>query len=729
MSRLVLLTPVLLLSVFAFSAGEEEGHMHGPDGRHIVTASQSGSTSSSFILSHHDMRVEGSDGKSIEGVVVHSTIAPKATPDKAIHTELNVYEPENEVYGSHMTYQASGEYILSQDVKLPDGKQIKVEFPVYVPEVSEATHEPQATSSQSNLFLQIGGGLFVLGLLYGAFRLGQKKGAVTGASALAILLLVGGATPNISYAAEGEEGHMHGPDGRHIVTETDAAKATGPQLKAFPTPDQGEVSEKTVDGIKFVLTIENEEMSPDPDLISVSEAQIELIGLKTGTVELSQTAGGLQTTGRVSANPNGLVKVNARAGGRITALGALPGTEVKRGKMLAIIDSPDLATAQSMYRQANAEVSQGNSAIKIAESGVNSARTELQIAESNFTRQKQLAETGAFASPALESAKSEVSSAKATVEVAQTNVKALVARLARLAQGLQSGVVAKKEVEQAEADLEGARSDLTDAETQLALANSALKREESIAQKGLRNAKEVESALAQVQLAKAGLTSAQNRLTQAKADLSRIQSGIRVAIDQIRILGGSPGGGNSITITAPIAAEVEHRFVSVGQTISAGEQLYDLLNADIVWVLADVFEKDLKSIKIGQSIEVVADAHPDFVYEGEIAFIHNEVNPETRTTPVRIVINNPGEKLKQNMFVRVILGTSDEALTLVPTAAVQKDGGLDVVFTEEKKGVYRRTIVQVQSTVGERTIISGVKKGQTVVTSGSYQLLNMGGGK
>lgn len=729
MSRLVLLIPALLLSSFAFSAGDEEGHMHGPDGRHIVTEPQSDSSGGSFILSHHDMRVEGTDGKSIEGVVVNSTISPKATPNKAIHTELNVYEPENEVYGSHFTYQEPGEYILSQDVKLPDGKQIKVEFPLYVPEVGEATHAPHAKSATGNLPLQIGGGLVALGLLYGAFRLGQKKGAVTGASALAILLLIGAATPNFSYAAEDEEGHVHGPDGRHIVTEKEAAKDTGPQLRAFPTPDQGDTAEKTVDGIKSVLSIENEEVSPDPDLISISETQIELIGLKTGTVELSQTAGGLQTTGRVSANPNGLVKVNARAGGRITALGALPGTEVKRGKMLAIIDSPDLANAQSMYRQANAEVSQGNAAIKIAESGVSSARTELQIAESNFTRQKQLAETGAFASPALESAKSDVSSAKATVEVAQTNVITLATRLARLSQGLQSGVVAKKEVDQAAADLEEARSDLTDAETQLALANSALKREESIAQKGLRNAKEVESAQAQVQLARAGLTSAQNRLTQAKADLSRIQSGIRVAIDQIRILGGSPGGSNSITITAPIAAIVDHRLVSVGQTISAGEQLFDLLNANVVWVLADVFEKDLKSIKIGQSIEVVADAHPDFVYEGEIAYIDNEVNPETRSTSVRIVINNPGEKLKQNMFVRVILGTSDQALTLVPSAAVQKDGGLDVVFVQEKPGIYRRTIVQVQSTVGERTIVSGVKKGQAVVTSGSYQLLSLGGGK
>lgn len=728
MKRLLPLLPILILSSAAIAQEEEPGHMHGPDGRHIVAPADGNGDSSSFILSHHDMRVEGTDGKSIEGVIVDSTIYPKGDPNNPIHTEKNVYEPENEVYGSHMTYNTPGEYVLSQAVTMPDGKELQVEFPVYVPEIAEA-HAPHGPAQRNDLPLQIGAGLAGLALLFGAYKYGQKNAKTTGAGVLALLLLGSTVMPVTAQGSGDEEGHMHGPDGRHIVTQTDAEKAAGPQLKAYPTPDQGEEATKIVDGIKFVLSIENKEMIPDPDLISVAEHEISMIGLETASVEISQTAGGLQTTGRVSANPNGMVKVNALGGGRIIRLGALPGTEVKQGQVLAVIESPELADAQSAYRRASSEIQQGQAAIKIAESGLVSAKTELQIAERNLNRQKQMASTGAFESPAVEAAKSNLSEATASVETARTKVQTLTSLLRRQQQGLQSGIVSRREVEQTENDLQLAKSDFADAQSQLDIANSALKREEAIAQRGLRNAKEIESAQASVDLSRAGVTSAQNRVTQAKADLARTQSSVRVASDQIRILGGSPGGGNTITITSPISAEVEHRFASVGQTVATGELLYDLLNADIVWVLADVYEKDLKHLNIGQSVEVVADAHPDDVYEGQIAFIHNEVDPETRTTPVRVVIDNPREKLKQNMFVRVILGTSEDQLTLVPSAAVQKGGGLDIVFTEEKTGTYRRNIVQVQGTVGNRTIVKGLDSSKKVVTSGSYQLLGMGGGK
>lgn len=160
-----------------------------------------------------------------------------------------------------------------------------------------------------------------------------------------------------------------------------------------------------------------------------------------------------------------------------------------------------------------------------------------------------------------------------------------------------------------------------------------------------------------------------------------------------------------------------------------GEPLFELLNAAVVWVVADVYEKDIPKVAVGQRIEVIADAYPDKVYAGEVAFIHNEVDPQTRTTPVRIVIDNPGERLKQDMFVRVLLGTDDAQLVLVPTAAVQKEKGLDVVFVRVRDGVFRRTLVQVQRVVGNRTVVKGVEPGSVVATAGSYQLMSLGGAR
>jgi len=727
MKRLALLIPFIILSSASFAQAEEEGHMHGPDGRHIVTA-EDAKGASSFILSHHDMRVEGADGKIVEGVVVNSTISPKGKADQPIHTEKNAYEPENEVYGSHMTYTEPGEYVLYQDVTMPDGKKIEVEFPVFVPAVAgQSSHEPHGPAGP-NYALIIGGVIAAFIALFVAFRLG-KKSVSQGVAGILAIALVSSMLPVRAFAQEEEEGHMHGPDGRHIVTETDAAKATGPQLKAYPGPNQEESATKTVDGIKFVLSIENEEMKPDLDLVSVSDEQMSLIGLKTASAEITGSATGLQTTGKVSANPNGLVKVNARTSGRVIRLGALPGTTVRKGQMLAVIESSELAEAQAAYRRAVAELAQSQAGVKVVEASIASAKSEVQAASRTLDRQIRLAQAGEFASPALEKAKSDVSNARSSLEAATAEVTRLDKLVSRLRTGVQSGVVAQRELDRAVSELAEAVATKTDATTQLRLAQESLTREEGISKQGLRNAREVDQARAQLDIARSNQKSAESRLLQSRADVARMQSSIRVARDQINLLGGGAGGGHTITVTAPISAEVEHRFVSVGQTITTGEQLYDLLNADIVWVLADVYESDVPKVRVGQSMKVVADAYPDEIYEGEVAFVHNEVDPQTRTTQVRIVISNPGERLKQNMFVRVNLGVGSGNAVTVPASAVQNDKGLDVVFVEEKAGVFRRTLVQVKGTFGDRTIVEGVDSGRKVATSGSYQLLSLGGSK
>ncbi len=726
MRKLLVCLLALSLGTATFSQEEEAGHMHGPDGRHIVAPQGSGDTTS-FILSHHDMRIEGPDGKIIIGCKVDSTISRKGDKKAVIHTETNAYEPENEVYGSHMTYREPGEYVISQAVTLPDGKKSSVEFPVYVPAVAGAT-PPLQQASSPNLLL-IGAGIFGgAALLFLVYRLGQRNARLGGAAVLLLAVMLSLTPSRPALAQDDEEGHMHGPDGRHIVTP-DASKAGGPMLRAYPAPNQGETAEKTVDGIKYVLSIENEEMTPDQDLVAIGVEKAKLIGLEVVTAQVSSAAGGLQTTGRVSANPNGMVAVNARASGRVISLGALPGTSVRQGLTLAVIESPELADAQAAYRRAVAEVAQSQAAIRIAESGVESADTRLRIAQRTSSRQRQLAATGAFASPTLEAARSQMSAANAAVESGKTEVAALQVRVRQLEAGVASGVVPRRELEAAVAELSTAQSRLANDVRQQGLAREALTREESIANQGLRNAREVEQAQSEVELARSALSASRNVLLQSRADLNRVQSSIRVARDQISLLGGTAGGGNRVSIAAPIAGEVEERFVSVGQTVALGQPLYELLNADIVWVLSEVFEADLSKVRVGQAVEVVADALPNRTYSGEIAFIHNEVDEKTRTTRVRVVVDNPGERLKQNMFVRVHMGTADGQQVLVPTSAVQTTDGTSVVFVEEMPGTYRKTIVQLGGAVGNRTIIlSGLERGKKVVTNGSYQLNAAGGG-
>lgn len=728
MKRTCLSLVIGCLAAFAVAGGPDDGHSHGPGPG--GPASSTGSPSRpSVVVSHHDLRIEDADGNPVLGAKVTSTIALKGKPTEIVHTEKNAYEPEAQVYGSHMTYTAPGEYVLTEDVEMPDGRRTAMEFPVYVfpaaaqPGEAGAEHEDHGPNW---LLIAAGivGGVVALAV---AYRLGKRSGSGGTPTALLFIGLVAIGLAAGSCAKQEGEAHVHGPDGRHIVPEAAATGATAVRYEAYATPAKGRSATKVAEGITFTLTIENEVVEVDPDLVVIDEAQAETIGLKTAKAELSSSASWLETTGRVSANPNGVVKVNARSSGRVVRLGALPGTTVHRGQVLAEIESPDLADAQAAYRTASAERAQVQASIRIAESGVASAETELGIAERNLARQQQLAHAGAFTAPAVETARANASQADAEVAAARIEVDRLTALLGRQKQGLASGVVAPRDVEETEARLETARSSLADATTKQRLAQAALEREESIAARGLRDAREVEAARAQADLARAAVRSAKNRLAQARADTARIESAIRVAADQIRLLGGTLGGGHRIVITSPIDAEVEERLVTSGQTVAVGELLFELLNAAIVWVVADVYEKDIPKVAVGQRIEVIADAYPDKVYVGEVAFVHNEVDPQTRTTPVRIVIDNPGERLKQDMFVRVLLGTDDEQLVLVPTAAVQKDKGLDVVFVRVREGVFRRTLVQVQRVVGNRTVVKGVEPGSVVATSGSYQLMSLGG--
>jgi len=712
---------ILAITTIVFAGGEEDGHVHGPDGRHIVTA-QSASGGGEYILSHHDMRIEGTDGKSVLGAQVQSKIYPVGKPAEIVHEEKNVYEPENEVYGSHMTYTEPGEFVLEQAVTMPDGRELSVKFPVYVPALAV---EKSAPASGFNPMLIVSMAFGAVALVVLGFVFGKRAGRVVGSLSIGAVLALA-SMPAVTMAGGEEDGHMHGPDGRHLVADQPGA-AGGLQLRAYPGPNEAKSAEKTVDGVKFVLEIENEVMSPDPDLVSLDEGRASLIGLKTASATLMRGADGIETTGRVSANPDGLVAINARASGRIVEVGALPGTNVRSGQTLVVIESEELANAQAEYRRAQAELLQAEAEVKMADTAVAAANAKVGTATATLERQRSLARAGAFATPTLEAARSKVSDARAEVDSIESAIRGQEAIEARLARGAEAGVIARNELERARTELAALRTRRTDAAQQLALANEALAREESISKQGLRNAEAIQSAEADLRNARAQEASAVSGGQYARASVARVRTSLRNAQERIRLMGGAPGGTSRIVISAPINAEVESRAVSLGQTVAAGDALFELLNADLVWVLADLYERDIASVRIGLPIKVVADALPNKIYEGRVAFIHNEIEPTTRTTKVRVVVANPDEALKQNMFVRVIIGTSGSARVLVPTAAIQREGGLDYVFVQEAAGTYRRKLVRVSGSLGGQAVVEGIEAGAKVVTDGAYQLSGLVG--
>jgi multidrug resistance efflux pump len=715
----------LALAPLALAQQDEAGHMHGADGRHIVAPQQSGGQDV-FLLSHHDMRIEGPDGESVLGCTVDSTIHKKGDPNDIKHTEHNAYEPENEVYGSHMTYTEPGEYVIVQDVKFPEGKQSTVSFDVYVPAVATTTEEHE---HGPNWLLIFGAPIGGIALLYGVYALGKKNARVRVAPF--VLLAIACFSIQIALGQEEEEGHMHGADGRHIVAPgAGSAAAGGPMLKAFPGPNQDESAAKTVDGIKFVLSIENEEMRPDPDLVAIGEDQAKLIDLQVADVVVSNNTGGLSTTGRVVANPEKTADVVAPTSGRLVDLTRLPGDSVAQGGTLAVIESQVLAGAQIAYQRANADLVRANGLVKSTESTLNAANLTAASAQRELDRRKKLAEAGAYTSPDLEAARSALSTARREQAKANTDVSSLEARLERLEAGLKSGVVALKEVEAARAELAEARSRLQDANNQVQIAQERSSREERITQQGLRTSKEIAEAETDLRTAQAGAQLAQSEYDDARAGIARAQAELNIATSSIRAMGGVPGRGNHVTVASPVGGKIVTRDANRGEWVTEGKGLYKVLDPNTVWIECDVFERDLASVNIGQSALVAAESSSERTYEGRIESISPTIDPEARTAKVRLAVSNRDEGLRENTFVRVQIGTAATDQVLVPFAAVQSRNGSDIVFVEEKPGTFRRTVVSLGARLGNNVVVlTGLTAGQKVATIGSYQLLAMGEGQ
>ena len=105
-----------------------------------------------------------------------------------------------------------------------------------------------------------------------------------------------------------------------------------------------------------------------------------------------------------------------------------------------------------------------------------------------------------------------------------------------------------------------------------------------------------------------------------------------------------------IPIRSPIDGVVIARNISVGQVVDTGFVAFDISNLSTIWVTAAVNQQDLSSIHQGAVADVVTAGFPDQVFHGRVAMIGDTLDPETRTVPVRVVVPNPGTKLRPGMF-------------------------------------------------------------------------------
>ncbi|HEX9166535.1 MAG TPA: efflux RND transporter periplasmic adaptor subunit, partial [Gemmatimonadales bacterium] len=177
----------------------------------------------------------------------------------------------------------------------------------------------------------------------------------------------------------------------------------------------------------------------------------------------------------------------------------------------------------------------------------------------------------------------------------------------------------------------------------------------------------------------------------------------------------------TVTLASPVNGVVLEKMVVQGQQVMAGMRLYRVADLSTVWIEGEVFEQDLRYVQRGVEAHIEVSAYPDEHLMGEVSFVYPTVDQASRTNRVRVVVPNPGLRLKPGMFATVYIDVAlDEAL-MVPTGAVLVTGERNLVFVREADGTLTpREVVLGGRTAHQVEVLSGLEEGERIVVSANF---------
>ena len=279
-------------------------------------------------------------------------------------------------------------------------------------------------------------------------------------------------------------------------------------------------------------------------------------------------------------------------------------------------------------------------------------------------------------------------------------------------------VVPGQKVERGEPMLYVASPDYSQLRTNYLKAKDAY----ALAQKAYARAKDLYEHKA---IAEQVLEQAESAEVQAGGDLVSAQAALKVMgiTDPDALVKAPPSF--EVPVKAPIGGLVVEQDVAAGQLIQPGStQCFMISDTNSVWVLVNIYQKDLPYVRVGDVVTIQTDAYPD-VFHGRIAYVAASLDPSTRTLQARIDTSNPGEKLKKDMYVvaTVNAGTIANAIALPDAAILRDNENQPFVYAESSANQFgRRAVTLGESLNGQTQVTSGVKAGDQVIGDGSLFL-------
>ena len=295
-------------------------------------------------------------------------------------------------------------------------------------------------------------------------------------------------------------------------------------------------------------------------------------------------------------------------------------------------------------------------------------------------------------------------------------------------QGQKLADLQSPDIDDAEADYLKALADYHNAQrtaqAEIKLAQSTYDRTKMLYEKTIAPGKNLLSAEHDLEVAKA---TSENTIASTKAVLTAARHRLLILglkESEVDALANKPDLTTVFSLTSPIAGIVVERNATVGATVSADTNLFKIIDISSLWIDANVFEKDIERVKMGQAVKVSVPAFPGETFSGRVILISSVVDPETRSIKVRTEVPNRGGKLKPDMFanVEIVTDLNHNAIS-IPQSAVLNDSGQALVFVATASGYEKRIVTTGIQRNDRIEIRDGLKTGDKVVVKGNYLLL------
>jgi cobalt-zinc-cadmium efflux system membrane fusion protein len=283
-----------------------------------------------------------------------------------------------------------------------------------------------------------------------------------------------------------------------------------------------------------------------------------------------------------------------------------------------------------------------------------------------------------------------------------------------------------------------ATAEIEQASTEVKVAQEKYDRDRDLANAGALPQRQMLESQAHLAEGRAQLTKASSRgeVLEAKAQLKRAQAAVEVAQSRIRLssavyqtrlsqLGTRANEQGLVTVTAPISGTVADREVTVGQSFQdAGGKLMTIVNDTRVFATANIYEKDLNKVQIGQKVNVKIASLQGRTFAGKIATIGSAVAGETRVVSVKAELDNTDGLLKPGMFaqIEVLTDRTNTAILVVKSSAVVEANGKKLVYIQNGNAYQSAEVILGQTSGDLVEVKNGLFEGDLVVIERANQL-------